>query len=289
MTNPKPQNQLVSVILPCYNSGEYIENAVKSLKNQTYKYIEIIVIDDGSDDNKTASLLDNLSGIKLWRQENKGLPSARNLGIDKANGSFILPLDADDTLSSTAIEKMVFAILSADSDIFAFPSLELKGEKTGTLYKNYNFFEQLFFNQLPYCLLFPKEAVQKIGYYDERMKDGYEDWEFNIRLGKNGFRGLAVRDAILHYRVSSSGMLLAKSTKLHGFLWKYIINKHPDLYNLRSLLKNWFLWKSKKSTYPKILLFCWYLFFIFTPQTLFNFVFFKLKRFSQSYRISSKR
>ena len=289
MTNLHTQNQLVSVILPCYNSGKYIEKAIKSLTKQTYQNIEIIVIDDGSDDNITAELLDKLSGIKLFRQENKGLSSARNLGIDKANGSLILPLDADDSLSPTAIEKMVSAFLSADGNCFVFPSLRLEGEITGSLYKNFNFFEQLFFNQLPYCLLFPKEVAQLIGYYDERMKDGYEDWEFNIRLGKNGYRGIAVHDAILHYRVSSSGMLLAKSTKLHGFLWRFIISKHSDLYTLRNLLKNWLKWKGDKSTYPKILLFCWYLFFIFAPQTLFNFVFSRLKRFSQSRRISSKR
>lgn len=289
MTNVNSENPLVSVIIPCYNSGKYIENAVESVIKQTYQNIEIIVVDDGSDDNTTAALLKKLSGIKLFRQENKGLSSARNLGIDSAKGSLILPLDADDSLSPEAIEKMVFTFSSLDGNLFVFPSLRLEGELNGFLYKKYNFFDQLFFNQLPYCLLFPKNVVQQIGCYDEGMKDGYEDWEFNIRLGKNGFRGIAVHEVFLHYRVSSGGMLLAKSTKLHGFLWQYIIDKHSELYTLKNLLKTWLIWKDEKSNHPKILLLFWYLFFVFTPQSLFDFTFLNLKRFSQSRRISIKR
>ena len=107
-----------------------------------------------------------------------------------------------------------------------------------------------------------------MGCYDEGMKDGYEDWEFNIRLGKNGFRGIAVHEAILHYRVSSNGMLLAKIYKITWFLWQYIIDKHADLYTLQNLLKTWQIWKDEKSNYPKTLLLCWYLFFFDTSVTL---------------------
>ena len=98
---------------------------------------------------------------------------------------------------------------------FCISSLSLKGELNGSLYKKYNFFDQLFFNQLPYCLLFPKNAVQQMGCYDEGMKDGYEDWEFNIRLGKNGFRGIAVHEVFC----ITGCLLMYAFSKIYKITW----------------------------------------------------------------------
>ena len=86
----------------------------------------------------------------------------------------------------------------------------------------YNFFEQLFVNHIPYCLLIKKEIFKKVGNYDEGMKLGYEDWELNIRLGSKNFFGKRLKKSLFHYSVSNSGMLISRSIKNHIFIWNLI-------------------------------------------------------------------
>ena len=98
----------VSVIMPCYNDGKYIREAIESVKNQTYLNIEIVVIDDGSEDNETCQILNGLSeDVRLLKSEHLRPAGARNLGISKATGKYILPLDSDDKIDATYIEKCV--------------------------------------------------------------------------------------------------------------------------------------------------------------------------------------
>jgi len=91
----------VSVIIPCYNSGSTLLRAVESIQGQTIKNIEIIIVNDGSDDSYTLEVLRNISKkIKVISQKNMGLSAARNTGIREAKGKYILPLDSDDYLLS---------------------------------------------------------------------------------------------------------------------------------------------------------------------------------------------
>lgn len=106
-------NILVSIIVPMYNSEKYIERCVKSLISQSYKNIEIILIDDGSKD-KTIEILklynDKDSRIKLYKKKNSGASSARNYGLEKCTGDYILFVDADDYIDSNMIRDMVSMI-----------------------------------------------------------------------------------------------------------------------------------------------------------------------------------
>ena len=98
------QEELISIIIPIYNAEKYIERCINSLKNQTYKNIEIICINDGSTDNslnilKRIAITDNR--ITIIEQENKGVSVARNKGIESAKGKYIMFLDADDWFELT--------------------------------------------------------------------------------------------------------------------------------------------------------------------------------------------
>ena len=97
---------LTSIIIPCYNDAQYIEQSVLSAVNQTYPYIEVIVVDDGSN-AETKKILKKLESkiFKLITQENYGQSKARNIGIEAANGDYILVLDSDDYIESTFCEK----------------------------------------------------------------------------------------------------------------------------------------------------------------------------------------
>ena len=283
-SSPIENLPLISIIIPCYNSGKTISRAVISAKNQTYSNIEVIVVDDGSTDTSTISILDSLSDITLVRQENLGLPSARNTGIMASHGLYILPLDSDDWLHSDSVQLMLQSLQSCPNICFSVPTIILHGQLHGSLMKHYNFFEQLFLNQIPYCLLIPRCIFDHIGYYDSNMTNGYEDWEFNIRMGLNGYLGIDTHLPLLNYNVSGSGMLISKSNRMHGHLWSFIQRKYPNTYSFRSLFSIWMQWRDLPSTYPLPIYFIWFYLHRILPTSVFSFLFSHLRRFSQSRR-----
>ena len=101
------KEQLVSVVIPTYNCGKYICDAVKSVLSQTYKNIEIIIVDDGSTDNTKEALRSYVYNkqIRYIYQKNKGPAASRNLGVEKAEGDFIAFLDADDLWNEKKLKK----------------------------------------------------------------------------------------------------------------------------------------------------------------------------------------
>ncbi len=278
---------VVSVVIPCYNTHRYLGETLQSAKGQSYQSIEILVVDDGSTEPDTLHFLGELGGeIRLITQTNKGLSAARNAGIREARGEFILPLDSDDWLEPTFVEKLVCALTSDAQADFAFSYIQLEGEANGVLVKHFNFFEQLFLNQLPYCLLYRKSVWKALGGYDESMRRGYEDWDFNIRLAALGGRSAVVGEPLFHYRVSSSGMLSSTTNNVRGQLWAGIRKKNADLYRLKSLFNRWAHWRYRPSTYPLWIYFIWLLAAKLLPQPLFLHLFRFLGRYSHRRRVS---
>lgn len=112
---------IISIIIPAYNSDKYIANTLHSVLCQDFKYIEIVVVDDGSTDN-TRQVVEQLqqkdSRIRYFYQENKGVSMARNLGIDNAEGTFITFLDSDDALEPIFLETMHNYIQSFPGDLY---------------------------------------------------------------------------------------------------------------------------------------------------------------------------
>lgn len=280
---------IVSVVIPCYNSHQYLGETLKSVNDQSYTAIEVLVVDDGSTDPDTLHCLERLgSGTRLIRQTNKGLSAARNAGIREAIGEFILPLDSDDWLEPTFVQDLVDALSRSEQADFAFSYIQLEGEASGVLVKHFNFFEQLFLNQLPYCLLYRKSVFERLGGYDETMRRGFEDWDFNIRLSASGDGAVVVQEPLFHYRVSTGGMLQSISNKIRSELWAGIRKKHSDLYSLKSLFKSWKLWRHRPSTYPLWIYFFWLLAEKLLPRALLASVFRLLGRFSHRRRVASQ-
>lgn len=281
------QMELVSVVIPCYNSGATLGQTLESVRVQTWPHLEIVVVDDGSTDPQTLGLLDGLVGVTLIRQANSGLPAARNAGFRAARGEYVLPLDADDWLEPDCIMVLLQALKASPSAGFAYCDAELEGEAFGQLHKDYNYFEQLFLNQLPYCLLIPKPLWEEVGRYDETLQQGYEDWEFNIRLGSHGHYGLRIAQPLFHYRVRSSGMLISKSNRLHGLLWSEIQNRHSPLYKLLNLCKLWRAWCDKPSNHPLAMYFIWFGLHRVLPTSAFSVLFKYLRARARHRRVSS--
>lgn len=100
---------LISVIIPTFNASGYLPKAIESVMNQTYTNFEVIIIDDGSTDN-TRSIIKESEKVKYFYQENKGLSSARNAGMQKSNGKYLVFLDADDWLENEALMQNYLVI-----------------------------------------------------------------------------------------------------------------------------------------------------------------------------------
>ncbi len=133
-------NELVSIVVPIYNMGNSIQTCVKSIQDQNYKNIEIILVDDGSKDNSydvCCNIAKDDSRVKPFHTENHGSGPARNYGIKKASGRYIYFPDADDYIEPSAITTMVNAMNKGEYDlvVFGFRRINLKGKELE--YKKY--------------------------------------------------------------------------------------------------------------------------------------------------------
>lgn len=109
--NEMQQEEVVSIIIPAYNVENYIVRTIESCVNQTYKKVEILIVDDGSLDNTSRVIQEYMlkdDRIKYFYQENSGVSKARNKGISHANGKYIVFLDSDDWLDKDAIEYLIY-------------------------------------------------------------------------------------------------------------------------------------------------------------------------------------
>lgn len=280
----------ISVFLPCYNAHAYLTRALESLRAQTFQDFEIIIINDGSTDPETIAYLETVpDDIRVVHQENRGLAGARNRGFTEAQADLVLPLDCDDWLAPGFLEEAHAALRAAPEKTFVFAGLTLEGEGEGTLEKRFNLFEQLYLNQLPYCMLMPRAAWEEIGGYDEAMRLGYEDWEYNIRLGLHGWTGIPLSKPHFHYHVSASGMLASTSRIRHIELWRYIRDKHASAYRPAALWRSWRFWSSKASARPLIFYLIWELLFHLLPDRVLGKLFQISRPMSHSAQIARQR
>jgi len=278
---------LVSTVIPCYNSGETIVRTISSIQNQTFKDVEIIVVNDGSDDAKTLKILNNIQkNIKVINIKNKGLAAARNIGIHEANSKYILPLDSDDYFLPNFIEKAIKLLENNEKIHYVFCNIRMFGEQEGVLDRNYNYFVQLFNNQLPYALFYEKKIWADVGGYDESMILGYEDWEFNIRLGKYGYHPLKIKEPLFYYNVSASGMLKSKSDNNYISILRYIRKKHNETYSIIRLYEIWKSWRDFPKPFSTVFYILMYLVTKYLPGNAYNIIYRRLKFLRQSERYS---
>ena len=225
---------LVTVITPCFNDGHFLHIPIDSINRQTYKNIEHIIIDDGSSDSETTDILNALElgkkkNFRVIRQENMGLPAARNAGIKNACGVLILPLDADDKITNQAIELMVKEFLNDSKIDVVYSNFENFGNsnrfiKTGV----FNTYRILFSNYMPVCSMFKKDVWEKVGGYTEAMK-GFEDWEFWIKLVEIGSVFKKINATLYFHHIHNKNMWLKDKNK-YKVLKKQITMLHPHLY-----------------------------------------------------------
>jgi glycosyltransferase involved in cell wall biosynthesis len=223
----------VSIVIPCYNDDQYIEQSVQSALNQTYPNIEIIVVDDGSN-TKTKEVLKKIEPkiTQLITQENQGQSTARNVGIKASKGDFILVLDSDDYFEASFCKEAVAILQNSDEvKIVTCQSMLLYSDNTKSLYipKGGNIKNFMYANCALGTSMFKKNDWASVSGYDQSMRAGFEDWEFFIRLLSSEGTAFVIQKPLYTYRKREISTT-AKANKVQYDLLYYIFTKHSKLY-----------------------------------------------------------
>jgi glycosyltransferase involved in cell wall biosynthesis len=224
---------LISIIIPCYNDALYIEQSVLSALNQTYSNIEVIVVDDGSNE-ETKKVLKKLENqiTKLITQENQGQSKARNVGIEASKGDYILVLDSDDYFESTFCEKAILSLEDSTIKLVTSFAKRFNDVYSYDVYpKGGGLRDFLIHNQATGSVMFRKKDYILAGGYDETMKSGFEDWEFYIRLLKDGGTAFVIPEFLFNYRAKENSTT-TRANKIKYKLQNFIYEKHQSLYIL---------------------------------------------------------
>ena len=226
----------VSVVIPCYNHGAYVEEAVGSVQLNNHAFCEIIIVNDGSDDGTTEKVVSGLKAerITVKHQENKGLSAARNVGIEMAKGEYILLLDADNMIYPQYFIQAV-KILDSDPEVAIVYSDHYRfGEGLDESVYNVPEFSSdrlLAGNFIDACAIFRKSIMDAVGGFDESGMVGYEDWEFWIRCWSNGLKFNHIKEPLFKYRVVEGSMLSqVNQIEKRRKTTSYIIEKHRDVF-----------------------------------------------------------
>jgi glycosyltransferase involved in cell wall biosynthesis len=181
---------LVSVIVPCYNAAEFLEEALRSVLAQSYFEVEVLVVDDGSTDNSAE--IARRFPVRYIRQENRGLSEARNAGIRESKGSYLVFLDADDRLKPRAIETGLDALalrpdcaLTVGDHVFIASDSSYLADSTKErhLHSHYEALLRSNFIEMISSVLFRRSIFDEVGGFDATLRVA-EDYELYLRIAR---------------------------------------------------------------------------------------------------------
>jgi len=223
----------LSVVIPCFNDGHFLNEAIESVLSYTEQPIEIIVVNDGSTDEYTLTTLERLKkkSIRVLSHANQGLAYTRNRGISEANGKYILPLDADNKIKADYIKKALLLLDSGSCDIVYAKPFFFGEDIPERKFETHKFdgFGLLRYNYIDACAIYRKSVWEKTGGYDEEMPfQGNEDWDFWLNSFIAGFKFEFIDDELFGYRISAISMIANVSKEKTENNANYILLKHKD-------------------------------------------------------------
>ncbi|WP_372651073.1 glycosyltransferase family 2 protein [Draconibacterium sp.] len=227
---------LISIIVPCYNQGKYLNECLGSVHSQSYTNYEIVVVNDGSTDAHTNKIVREISHprIKVLETKNQGVSTARNLGIEKSIGKYILPLDADDKIGADFIHKAVEILEKNDEIKVVNCKVTLFGAKKGILpVEPYSLEKLLARNFIVVSAFFRRSDFEQTEGYNPNMREGFEDWDFWITLLKNGGTVHTLNDPGFFYRIkrnSRNASVISRREHYRKLRHQIYLN-HQDIYS----------------------------------------------------------
>ena len=249
----------ISIVIPCFNHGEFLPEAVASVTKIARDDIELIVVDDGSSDDRTVREVDKLvaQGIKVIRQGNNGPAGARNAAIRASQGEYIFPLDADDRLRSGWIDNAI-AILDSDPQVgVVYGDAQCFGTRTDRWRVGpFDAGKLLNWNFIHASALYRRPVWEQNSGYDLTILRGLEDWDFWLGAMEHGWRFAYMPEVFFEYRQAAQSLTTSTAgyqdqvrefvARKHGLLyrqaWLLLVSERESLrwtfQNLRKLLKS---------------------------------------------------
>lgn len=234
----------VAVVIPCFNHGRFVREAVDSALRQDGADTRVVVVDDGSDDGSTARACDRCrccDRVRIVHQANRGLPAARNRGASEAaeawQPDFLVFLDADDWLELPFVSRLHGALAAAraapggENVSHAYCQERLVELGTGIWrVPEWDPILLMITNLHPVTTLVRRECFEQVGGFDESMRGGYEDWDFWLRFAERGWRGVRVAEPLFVWRRHSPETMVMKVIHNHEALFRQIQANHRGLY-----------------------------------------------------------
>lgn len=246
MVTPK-----VSVVITCYNYGRYLSGAIESILGQTYKDLEIILIDDGSTDNteQVASQYANHSRLTYIRQNNAGQSNAKNTGIKQSSGEFIAFLDADDRWCPEKLAKQMVRFEDKNVGVVYCRAKYLNEDDEEILFEMTGSYLQprqgkvtdwLFFDNFVQfsSSVVRKDCLDKFGVFDETLKMGI-DWDLWLRIS-TAYSFDFVDEQLFYYRVGHSGQMsknLETRQECSGRIMERFLAHYPGAVEVKTVEK----------------------------------------------------
>lgn len=232
----KEQPNLLSIVIPFYNLGDYIGDTIESLNKINYPHKEIIIIDDGSTEELSIKKLEEIKRehplIKVLHKKNEGLSIARNFGAENSSGEFLAFLDADDTIEPEFYTRAIEVLKHYENVSFAGCWAQYFGESTD-IWPTFN-------PEPPYllthnminssALIYKRSAFLQFGENDPKLIYGMEDYESVISMVKNGARGVSFPELWWNYRIRKNSMAQSFTKYKELYLYRLISEKHHDFY-----------------------------------------------------------
>ncbi len=227
---------LVSAVVPFYNMGAFIGDTIDSILASDYPGIEVVVVDDGSNDADSLRKLESVVAahpdkIRVVRQDNAGLATSRNTGAEAARGQYMILVDADDQIEPDYIRRAV-DVLERYENVHIVFSWERYFEDSQDIFPGWNFeFPYLLgHNQTcPVCVV-DRDAWLKYGRNKRAFVYNFEDYESWVAMVAAGCGGVCLHAPLTRYRIRSNGLWQGSTRNQHLFLYELLVREHPELY-----------------------------------------------------------
>lgn len=226
----------IAAVVPCFNDGATLEATLDSLRTQ--EPVELVVVDDGSDDPHTLELLSALEqdGTKVVRQPNSGPAAARMAGVRATSAPFVFALDADDLVAPGALTDLADALDREEDAVMAWGDTQMIGDATVHVPKARMLdpWQLTYVNPIPTASLIRRDALESVGGW--QLGSGYEDWDLWLAFAERGWRGVHVERTVARHRMHGARRWsedFARHTQIEDELRR----RHEPLYAQRR--RNW--------------------------------------------------
>jgi hypothetical protein len=232
-----PRLARVAVVIPCFNDGAFAEQALASIHED--EAVEIVVVDDGSDDPDTLERLRafEASGVQVVRRPNGGLGAARTTGVEATSAPFVFPLDADDELEPGALAAMADTLERRPDAAFVWGDYRLFGNQTGRYRSPERWlpWTLTYVNPYPVCSMFRRTTLERAGAWQMRA---YEDWDLWLRLVGLGLEGVRIDRVVYRRRLHGDSRLLVSARRDHQRLYAEIQQRNQGVFARRDDLRS---------------------------------------------------